>query len=127
MAVILLVEPDAVLARTYRSALESCGHVVRVAVSAQAAVAAADEQRPDIVVLELQLPRHNGIEFLYEFRSYVDWQPIPVVAHTMVPPGDIAIAQPALREALGVGVYLYKPQTTLRELTQKIAEALEAS
>ena len=30
--------------------------------------------KPAIVMLELQLVEHSGIEFLYEFRSYPEWQ-----------------------------------------------------
>lgn len=74
---VLLVEPDTKLAGMYKTALESAGHKVFWALDAQSAVHLADDSAPDLVVLEIQLTSHSGIEFLYEFRSYNEWQDIP--------------------------------------------------
>lgn len=112
---VLLIEPDAILAGTYTRALERQGHTVSRAVSAQTAVHIADERRPDVVVLELQLPRHNGVEFLYEFRSYSEWRDIPIVVHTSLPLTELAAAE-TLQAELGVARLLYKPATSLARL-----------
>lgn len=120
---ILLIEPDAVLAKTYAAALGRADHTVRRAVSAQAAVHEADRQLPDAVVLELQLPRHNGVEFLYEFRSYPEWLDIPVIIHTFVPLRELAQAATLSRE-LGVTRILYKPETTLAQLCAAVQNAV---
>lgn len=124
MSQILLIEPDRVLAETYRQALLGAGHQVVCCASAQAAIISADQHRPDLVVLELQLIEHSGIEFLYEFRSYQDWRDIPVVVQTHVPPGEFTANRQLLRERLGVRTYLYKPNTTLRELLAQVDEHL---
>lgn len=124
MAHILLIEPDRLLAETYRQCLETAGHTVVPCASAQAAVLAADQQKPDVIVLEIQLIEHSGIEFLYEFRSYPDWQNIPVVVHTHVPPVEFANNGLLLREELGVAAYLYKPVTSLKKLQRTISEQL---
>lgn len=116
---ILLVEPDTLLAGTYGRAFEATGHTVAVARSAQMAVHAADEQQPDVVVLELQLPRHNGVEFLYEFRSYPEWLEVPVVIHSFTPPSEYASAATLERE-LGVRRCLYKPETSLADLCKAV-------
>jgi two-component system phosphate regulon response regulator PhoB len=113
---ILLIEPDAVLARTYQSALQTEGHSVAHATSAQHAIIAADEQTPDLVILELQLPSHNGIAFLQEFQSYSDWADVPVVFHTYVPVRTNGDAHKIMRHEYGVEHWLYKPQTTLAQL-----------
>ncbi len=111
--IILLIEPDTQLGEIYTSALQQAGHRVYWQRDAQSAIKAADKVRPDSVILELQLARHNGIEFLYEFRSYPDWQNIPVMLHTSA----LALpASPELLAGLGVQVVHYKPQTTLAEL-----------
>src|SRR5262245_28230032 len=102
MAYILLVEPNKVLATTYRQVLQHMGHQVDHVAGAQAAIMAADAQTPDMVILELQLARHSGLEFLHEFRSYAEWQAIPVVVHTDLPPSRTAFASAALQEDLGV-------------------------
>ena len=120
---VLLVEPDKLQARAIAGVLECNGYTVAHAVSAQAAVHTADEQMPDVVVLELQLPRHNGIEFLYEFRSYTEWLHIPVVLYTFVPERELEAAV-ALRAELGVAEVLYKPAVTLMQLAAAIRAAV---
>ena len=121
MAGILFIEPDRVLAETYYEALTSAGHSVVVTPSAQTAIMVADEINPDIIVLELQLIEHSGIEFLYELRSYLDWQNIPVIIQTQVPPGEFNDNRQLLKEQLGIAEYLYKPQTSLQQLIDCVA------
>ena len=127
MAHILLVEPDRVLAETYRSTLESAGHDVVPCASAQAAIFAADQRKPDIVILELQLIEHSGIEFLYELRSYQEWQDIPVLIHSQVPAGEFAANWQLMRHRLSIAEYLYKPVTNLRTLLRRVEHNLAAA
>jgi DNA-binding response OmpR family regulator len=111
---LLLVEPDLIQADIYKMAFEQDGHTVDHATTAQGAVHLADSHRPDIVVLELQLASHNGVEFLYEFRSYHEWLGVPVLLHTFVPEAELE--QTVLARELGVVRSLYKPETTLDRL-----------
>jgi CheY-like chemotaxis protein len=122
MADILLIEPDRILAETYLHALASAGHSVGVCASAQAAIMVADQIQPEVVVLELQLVEHSGIEFLYEFRSYPDWQNVPVVIQSYVPPQEFASSAELLKQELGVTKYLYKSHTTLKQLIAAVNE-----
>jgi DNA-binding response OmpR family regulator len=126
MVKILLVEPDRPLAKTYASALQSAGHAPGVSGGAQAAILAADHIKPDLVILELQLVEHSGIEFLYEFRSYDDWQATPVIIHSHVPQNEFAGSLDVLKSQLGVSVYLYKPQTSLKDLILAVQDELAA-
>jgi DNA-binding response OmpR family regulator len=126
MSRVLLIEPDLVLAETYRRALLTAGHQVVCCASAQAGIISADQHRPDIVILELQLIEHSGIEFLYEFRSYPDWQAIPVILHTLVPPAEFNGNRQLLNRQLKVTHYFYKPQTSLGELTAQIEQLVPA-
>lgn len=122
MAQILLLEPDRALARTYFEALTHDGHTVQVCTTAQNAIFCADEIKPDIVILELQLVAHSGIEFLYEFRSYPDWQDIPVIVATNVPASEFVGSWKLLRDNLVVSRYLYKPLTSLKNLLRTVNE-----
>lgn len=119
---ILLIEPDRRLAETYQKALEAASHAVTAVSGAQTAITAADTVKPDLVILELQLVGHSGIEFLYEFRSYLDWQAVPVIIQSQVPPGEFADSRQLLNQELGVKAYLYKPHTTLRQLLAQVDE-----
>lgn len=118
--VILLIEPDIRLAGLYRRALEQAGHDVSWARQAQSAVHAADDKKPDLVLLELQLSAHNGIEFLYEFRSYTEWQDIRVMLLTMVTPDAILITKSQMK-SLGIVGILYKPATNLAQLVAAVS------
>ncbi|QQS19344.1 hypothetical protein IPL85_03580 [Candidatus Saccharibacteria bacterium] len=121
---VLLVEPDTILAKTYTTALETAGHHVVRVVSAQTAVRAADTSTPDVIVLSLGIARHNGAEFLYEFKSYPEWQPVPVVL--LVPRLAFDLGDPvALRDQLGVQAVLVRSQTTLVQLCDAVLAAGE--
>lgn len=122
-ATVLLLEPDRVLAQTYRTMLTNQGLQVLVTHHAQDAVACADAVCPDVVVADLQLGQHNGLEFLYEFRSYAEWQNVPVVVLTSVPPHNLRITRQHM-DHLGIFMCLYKPATTLLTLRQVVLDAL---
>ena len=120
MAHVLLIEPDAALARTYVQALQHVGHQVSLAGSAEDAIVAADQAKPDVVVLELRMAVHDGVEFLHEFRSYPEWQAIPVVVNSHIAPSALEPVQQALRTDLGVVEVLYKPRATLQQLISAV-------
>ncbi|HUC88072.1 MAG TPA: response regulator [Candidatus Binatia bacterium] len=123
MAQILLLEPDMVLSNTYAEALRRAGHKVGTASNAQTAIDVADEYSPDLVVMELQLSVHNGVEFLYEFRSYNEWQTTPVIVQSFVPPSEFKLTS-GLWQQLGIVSYLYKPRTSLQQLLTTIEDQL---
>lgn len=124
MGHILLIEPNRLLAKTYMAALKKSGHSVRVCATAQTAVFCADELLPDVVIAELQLVGHSGIEFLYEFRSYTDWQQVPVIIVSDVPAGEFNGSWQLLKGELGVQAYHYKPLMSLQTLVRAVTDAL---
>ncbi len=119
MASLLLIEPDFELGQTTKAYLNHLGHKLKWCRNAQQAILAADKVQPDLIILELQLPVHNGIEFLYELRSYKDWQNIPVIIYSQVSPNLKAIS-PMLWKNLKISSYYYKPQTKLSSLAISI-------
>lgn len=127
MANLLIIEPNTLLASTYGSGLQHAGHHVTQVTEAQAGIDAANEQRPDLVILELQLALHSGLEFLHEFRSYVEWRDVPVIVHTALTPPRLAPMIDHLKRNLGVSSVLYKPQTSLQQLISSVREQLAVS
>ena len=118
---ILLIEPDSVLARSYEAALVSDSHIVAWVKSAEQAVQEADRDCPDAVILNIDMPRHNGMEFLYEFRSYTEWRHVPVVLLVSALNHDMS-DQTVLREQLRVQMVLVKSRTTLKQLQAAVRE-----
>lgn len=127
MTNVLYVEPDKILAEIYYEALTREGYNVVATPSAQTALMVTDEFKPDLIILELQLIEHSGIEFLYELRSYLDWQNIPVIIQTQVLPSAFQDNHNVLKKQLNVARYLYKPKTSLKALVQTIKEVSEES
>lgn len=123
MTRLLLIEPDRLLAQTYRRALAQAGYQVARRSTAQTAVTSLDAGLPELIILELQLADHNGVEFLYELRSYPEWDGVPVVLHTLVPPGHPGLGRQFWPQ-LGIIDYLYKPQTSLVQLVQRVDRLL---
>lgn len=115
---ILLIEPDKLLASQYAGFLNGKGYSVRHADNAQDAVLAADRQSPDLVIIEPLLASHSGIEFLYEFRSYGEWQSVPIIVLSRATADDLGLNDKA-RQDMGLTV-LYKPETTLDKLDSAI-------
>ena len=108
MATILLIEDDKFLSDLYQSSFERSGHIVQVAADAQMAIDLLDEYGADLVLLDLFLPVHNGIEVLHELQSHGDWQKIPVIILSSQPKKSIGLSAEQWKK-YGVRRYLYKP------------------
>jgi len=68
MAAILIVEDEPAMASGLRDNLEFEGYVVRVACDGEEALASAAESPPDLILLDLMLPRRNGLDVCRELR-----------------------------------------------------------
>jgi len=119
MKELLFIEPDNILGDTYLRYFESKNYNVRVTGTAQEAIILADEITPDLVIVELQLQLHNGIDFLYEFRSYSDWQQIPIIILSMVPSNEFP-SDKNFWSTLNIHKYIYKPKLKLSALLTEI-------
>lgn len=120
---ILLIEPDVLSAKLYALALTKSGHSISIASTAQEALNRIDKKVPELIILELDIPAHNGLEFLYEFCTYSDWIGIPVVIHSSQHPDRFNKMLVSWKE-LNVVTYLYKPDTSLADLQQAASVAL---
>ena len=125
---ILLIEDDLWLAELYASALmveKTC--TILTARSATEALTVLDKN-PDIqlLVLDMFLPEHNGIEFLHEMASYTDINAIPVIVLSSVYQHDFGLSEERWRH-YGVVKYLYKPKTKPADLVTAIKKQLSLS
>ena len=81
-AVVLAVDDDEdALARTAKM-LTRAGFNVETAPNGAAGLEKARARRPDLVLLDLQMPVLDGFGFLGEFRSQPEWNDVPVVVLT---------------------------------------------
>jgi DNA-binding response OmpR family regulator len=99
---ILVVEDDADLLSMVQIALEHEGYEVESAIDGLNALQRVRRARPDLVVLDLNMPRMGGEDFLYAWRTGVEAPGVPVIV--------ITAASQALRpQDLGVAACLPKP------------------
>jgi two-component system, OmpR family, KDP operon response regulator KdpE len=73
---VLLVDDDDTLRQTLGIGLRAAGHEVLVAGDGRTALQSADEDRPDVIVLDLGLPDLSGFDVLRRVRA---WSTVPVV------------------------------------------------
>jgi GAF domain-containing protein/DNA-binding response OmpR family regulator len=78
----LLVDDDEVVRRSVRQALEPIGWQVTEAENGQVAMESLAATRPDVIILDLMMPKMDGFELLDNMRAQPDWQDIPVVVIT---------------------------------------------
>jgi GAF domain-containing protein/DNA-binding response OmpR family regulator len=79
---VLLVDDDDVVRRGVRQALQPIGWKVTEAENGQVAVEVLPTALPDVIILDLMMPKMDGFEVLDELRRRPDWQNIPVVVIT---------------------------------------------
>jgi CheY-like chemotaxis protein len=77
---ILLVEDSRALRLSNEHALRSAGHEVICAEDGEAALNCAREHKPDLILLDLLLPRMNGLEVLTRLKHGRSTANIPVIA-----------------------------------------------
>jgi CheY-like chemotaxis protein len=120
---ILLVEPNKILRERYAFALGRQGYDVACAKTAQQAIALADADMPALVILDVHLAEHGGVEFLYEFKSYPEWQAVPVIVLTPQQHGQGDHSWSALA-SLQIVQVLVRPRLTMAALCTAVAEAV---
>lgn len=76
---ILLVDDDALVLRMYRGGLTRLGFDVDTATDGLQAIQRVQTRRPDLVVLDLMMPKLTGVDFLRCLRAQTDFASLPVV------------------------------------------------
>jgi CheY-like chemotaxis protein len=117
---ILLAEDDRILRKAGEVSLRKKGYEVIAAVDGEDALAKARDHRPDLVLLDVMMPKMNGFEVLHALKGEPGIRDIPVIMLTnLEQPADIKRAADA-----GAHSYLVKSNMNLDELAARIKEAL---
>jgi len=119
---ILLAEDNEANIITLSSYLEARGYQVCLAKDGNEAITLAATERPDLILMDIQMPEVDGFEAIQRIRQNPDIASVPIIALT-------ALAMEGDRDrclAAGANDYLSKP-IRLRLLTEKIQEILQSS
>jgi two-component system cell cycle response regulator DivK len=82
MAKILIVEDNVANMKLAVFLLESAGHAVVSATTAETGLTLAHEERPDLILMDIQLPGMDGLEAIAHLKRDDDTRAIPVIALT---------------------------------------------
>ena len=110
-------EPNIVLSLEFLMKQEGCE--VRVATDGEAALAAVEEQPPDLILLDVMIPKRDGFDVCQTIRANPAWKGIHIIMLT-------ARGRDLEREkgmALGADEYITKPFST-REVVERVREVL---
>ncbi len=120
MTKIAIIEDDPVINQMYRMKFEADNFEVQLADNGARGVAMVESFKPDIILLDLQMPHMDGTEALREIRSH-DWgKKIPVIILTNLGEEEA----PKELRALGIHSYIVKADLTPRQVVGRVKEAL---
>lgn len=118
---ILIVEDEKILAEMYKDKFEEANYQADLAFSSEQALDFLKKEKPDLILLDILLPKENGISFLKKLKELKEVSKIPVVAFSNY--DEPRTKKEALE--LGVKAYLIKTQYTPRELLNEIEKFLK--
>ena len=116
MARILLLEDDATFRDLVSAALKRAGFEVTNAGDGQAGWDALDKAQPDLILLDLAMPRLDGLSFLRRLRANEKWGSVPV----LVVSANSSAASNAV--TLGASGYLLKSRFSMPELLETVQQ-----
>ena len=116
---ILIVDDDVELSDAFRAVLERQGHRVIQARDGHQGKQAIYQQRPDLVILDMMMPRMGGYPVLEHFRGKPDAPPIIMIT------ANEGSRHKAYAEYLGVIDYIRKP-FAMERLLETVTKALNA-
>jgi len=117
---ILIIEDDADLVAAMKKMLENKGHNVIVAYDSEEGNEKLKHDRPDLIILDLLLPRMPGVEVLKNLKATAPLQSIPVIVSSNL--AEKNIIDECLR--LGAADFIIKAHINLSELVIRIKKAL---
>jgi Response regulators consisting of a CheY-like receiver domain and a winged-helix DNA-binding domain len=117
---ILVVEDEPNIVLSLQFLMKKAGFDVRVARDGEEALSAVEDRAPDLILLDVMIPKRDGYDVCQTIRANPDWKNIYIIMLT-------AKGRDVDREkgvALGANDYITKPFST-RDLTEKVKQLLD--
>ncbi len=118
---ILVAEDDKFLSRAYEFKLSGMGCQIIMAGDGEDAIAKIKSEKPDIILLDLIMPKKNGFEVLQEIKANSQTKKIPVIIMSNL--GQEADIKKGLEA--GAIDYIVKANVSLEEIVKRIATTLK--
>jgi len=120
MTKILVVEDIPDNAELVRRILSARGYDVSQAVDAEAGLEMALADIPDLILLDLGLPDHDGLTLVGWLRAEPAFSQVPIIAYTAWPPETAK----HMAETYGCNGFIGKPIGSVKEFAEKIESFL---
>jgi len=117
---VAIVEDDSVISQMYRTKFEMEGFDVQVAGDGETGVELVREFEPDIVLLDVRMPKMNGDEALREIRKHGWGEKVPVLVLTNTGKEEFS----TLFKPLDIVDFVIKADCTPKEVAAKVKEIL---
>ena len=118
---VLIVEDDVMLNKIYQTKLGIVGYKVFAAYDGEEGIKKMEEAVPNIVLLDLMLPKKNGFEVLEIVKQNIKLNHIPVIILSNLGQGDDI----ERGKALGADDFLVKSNVKLEMVLEKIEQVLQ--
>ena len=116
---VLVVEDEPNIVESLSFLMKKAGFVVRVARDGDAAMRTIEREIPDLVLLDIMMPRRDGYEVCRAIRANPDWQDVRIIM--LSAKGREIDRRKGLE--LGADDYITKPFST-REIVARVQEIL---
>lgn len=120
MANILLIDDDPVLVKLYTTRLKVDKHVVQSSNNGEDGLKVLTQFKPDVIVLDLMMPKMNGFKFIDAIKANPNTKQIPIIVFS-------SLANPTQKAQLkqkGVTEVLNKVEITPTQLVQTINQII---
>ena len=118
---VLIVEDEPSLSKVLKKKIEQLGYAVTVAVDGNDALAKIKSGKPDLIILDIVMPKKNGIEVLRELRVKLESKVPVIILSNLESPQDMEASK-----HYQVVDYIFKSDISLSDLTAKVAKILGA-
>lgn len=117
---ILFIEDERTLQRTFKEFFEKEKFILISAFDGESGLEIAKKEKPDLILLDIILPKKDGIEVLREIRKDHELKEIPVLILSNLE--EIEKIEEAL--SLGAKGYLIKSENSLFDVLEKVKQIL---
>lgn len=120
MTKIVVAEDDKLISNSLCDALKSSGYEPTAAYDGEEAVAKVKDVLPDLVLLDIMMPKLDGISVLWELKANPSTAKIPVIVSTNI--GDVDTISKIIEA--GAVDYLLKSDQSVDDIIQKVKDVL---
>jgi len=120
MKKILFIEDESALQKTFGEILKQEGYEMTSALDGESGLRLAKDKKPDLILLDLILPKLHGLEVLKKLKEDPETKEVPIVILTNLE--EVGDVEKALE--LGATTYLVKESYSLEEIIEKIKKTL---